>query len=86
MTDIVPPDIPNSAVTRLTRQQLSDIYQRIELIDQHFDRCCAHQLDKCQYAEEYDRLYGYLVIAGLPEDKTPMQPVDFERWLSEQPE
>lgn len=83
MDDIVPPEIPPGRVVHLTSEQMRQIYDRTELIDQHFDRCCAHHLDKCTYGEEYDKLYEMLVAAGVPEAKTPMSRDAFEAWMAE---
>lgn len=83
---IVPPDVPDEVVVHLAKSQMRQIYERIELIDRHFERCCAFQLDKCQYGEEYDRLYDVLQLAGIPESKTPMDRDTFEQWMTEHSE
>lgn len=82
MTEIVPPEIPDGKVVDFTDDQLRQVYDRIELIDQHFERCCAFQKDACHYGDEYDRLYGILDLAGVPKHETPFERDEFERWLS----
>lgn len=80
--DIVPPPIPDGQVVEFTDQQLRQVYDRIELIDQHFERCCAFQRDSCHYADEYNQLYKILHLAGVPEAKTPFGRPAFEQWLT----
>jgi hypothetical protein len=67
---IVGPDVPPSSVT-FTDEQLREIYDRIELIDQHFERCCGFQRDYCTYGGEYNKMYDMLHLAGLEEWRTP---------------
>jgi hypothetical protein len=79
--DIVGPDIPDGKVVSLTDDQLRQLYARIELIDRHFAKCCAFQMDKCHYGDEYDHLYGYLHIAGVNDAITPFGRDKFEEWM-----
>ena len=83
MTDIpVSPDMTSTPIP-FTDTELRAIYARIELIDKHFDACCAFQLDQCWFASEYNDLYGRLHMAGLPEVRTPIDRSGFDAWLLE---
>lgn len=66
----------------LTDRQIREIWARIVEIKTHFDSCCAFQIDKCQYAPEYDQLYKFLHLAGAPEVKTPFTSQEFEAWMA----
>lgn len=79
--DIVPPEIPDAKIP-FTDEQLRAIYARIELIDQHFDRCCAFDRDQCHYGAEHDELYGRLKLAGVPDHMTPFDRAEFEDWMA----
>lgn len=73
MTEVVVP---------FTVAELRAIYARIELINQHFAACCAFsQYETCKYEAEYNGLYDRLRMAGLPEEKCPIDPEPFEEWL-----
>lgn len=65
-----------------TEEQLRAIYARIQLINRHFDACCAFQQDGCRYGDEFNELYGRLHMAGLPEYQDVDEPADFEAWLA----
>jgi len=80
--DIVPPAIPEGQVIEFTDEQLRQVYDRIELIDRHFERCCAFQQDACHYGDEYNELYKILDLAGVPSVKTPFDRTEFEEWLA----
>lgn len=79
--DIVGPDIP-PAMIPFTDEQLRAIWARIQLIDQHFERCCAFQRDGCHYGDESDELYGRLHMAGVEQWKTPFDNDEFEAWMA----
>ena len=66
-----------------TDEQLRAIYDRIELIDQHFEKCCGFHHDLCRYGEEFDELYKRLILAGMPDHKTPCNRSYFEQWMEE---
>lgn len=83
MNDIVPPEISEGTVVELSVAQLRQIYDRVELIDRHFEKCCAFQMDSCRYGDEYNQLYGYLHLAGLDPAVTPFDRGEFEQWISE---
>lgn len=83
MTDIpVSPDMTSTPVP-FADTELRAIYARIELIDKHFDACCAFQMDECHYASEYNSLYERLYSAGLPSVSGPISRQRFEAWLLE---
>ena len=78
----MPPEIPDARIP-FERVQLVAIWERIELIDKHFERCCAFQMDWCHYGDEYNELYGRLHLAGVEEWRTPWDAADFWSWLNE---
>lgn len=78
--DIVAPEIPDAKIP-FTDEQLRVIWARIELIDQHFARCCAFQMDRCHHGDEYNELYGRLHLAGVPQWKTPFDRDEFEAFM-----
>lgn len=79
--DIIPPLIPDGKTVDFTDDQLRQVYDRIELIDKHFNRCCAAEKASCHYDGEYENLYKILGLAGLAEHKTPINREEFEQWL-----
>jgi hypothetical protein len=79
--DLGPPEIPQIQVVEFTDDQLRQIYDRIELISKHFERCCGSQRDVCHYDHEYDKLYQILHLAGVEEFRTPFDREEFEHWL-----
>ncbi len=76
------PNLQEPIKVTLTDEQLWQIWQRIELIDAHFEACCAFQLDKCDYDNEYNELYRYLHLAGVEQWRTPFDRDDFEAWIN----
>lgn len=82
MDDIVGPSIPEMKMY-FTEKQLRQIWVRIQLIEQHFAKCCAFQMDRCHYADEYNEMYGRLHMAGLERWKTPFDNNEFEEWMEE---
>lgn len=81
--DIVPEDVPTSKVVNFTESAVREIYNRIELIERHFNRCCAFDMDKCRYGDEFDDLYRILQAAGMEEAKTPLSREKFEEWIGD---
>lgn len=85
MSDFVPPLIPDGQVVEFSDDQLRQVYDRIELIDRHFERCCGFQADICRYGDEYNELYKIIHLAGLEEHKSPFGRSEFEQWLAGRP-
>lgn len=83
-SDIVGPDIPDRPQVDLTDAQLRQVWDRIQLIDKHFDKCCGFQMDKCRYGDEYNQMWEYLHLAGLERWKGPgvFEQAEFQVWLA----
>lgn len=77
----ISPDMSTHKPIPFTKDQLRAIWERIEKYNAHFEACCAFQKDGCHYEDDYNELYGFLILAGVESWKTPFDREAFESWL-----
>lgn len=73
---------PGPSPIKFSEEQLRQIWARIREIDGHFEDCCAFQLSKCAYSEEFNQLYKVFHLAGASPAETPFTPEKFESWMT----